>query len=79
MAKGEVQKIKGITGRVGRPETVYVRELEFKTFYEFPNVGDAKMLYIATDEDIIYRYDEELMGYIPLGSDWQDIEFIECV
>ena len=31
-----------------------IRELEFKSHYEFPSIGDPLLLYIATDEHMMY-------------------------
>lgn len=40
---------------------------EYKTHLEFPNVGQANMIYIATDENdgkgLIYRYDVQAHKY----------------
>ena len=67
-----------LSGTVEKPETVYVRELEFDTRFNFPNVGDPKTLYIATDENAIYRWDNNNTRYerVGTGNDWHDIEII---
>lgn len=66
-----------ISGNIGRARTVYVRELEFDTRFNFPNIGDGKTLYIATDESRIYRFDEEKRRYECIGADWHEIELID--
>lgn len=77
--KGNIKRISKISGNVARPETVYVRELDFKSRFEFPSVGDGQTLYIATDEDMIYRFDETSLTYKKLSSDWREIEMIEGI
>lgn len=76
---GNIGEKKSVTGNVARPETVYVRELDFKSRFEFPSVGDGQTLYIATDENMIYRFDEIRLAYERLGSNWREIEMIEGV
>ena len=43
-------------------------ELNFATHMDFPNIGDPNMLYVATDENVIYRWDANKMVYISLNS-----------
>lgn len=47
--------------------------------YEFPNVGQEKDLYVAREENKIYRWDEEELKYYSLtsGSDYTDIKIID--
>lgn len=77
--KGNVKRVSNISGKVARPETVYIRELDFKSRFEFPSVGDNKTLYIATDENMIYRFDETSLTYKKLSSDWREIGMIEGI
>ena len=67
-----------VEGVVEKAQTVYVTELEFKTYKEFPAVGEADKLYIATDEDTIYRFDTELLVYKVVGGNPADIKEIHC-
>lgn len=53
-------------------------EISFKSYKEFPNIGNAEKLYIATDENAIYRWDSEENVYICIGRDWEDISEIHC-
>jgi hypothetical protein len=69
--KGAVQ------GRLRNPEKVYVKELFFSTHYEFPAIGEGDKLYIATDENASYRYDENDHAYYCVGRDYNDIEAIQ--
>lgn len=67
-----------VNGKIERPETVYVRELRFSNHYEFPNVGDPLCLYIAVDENKIFHYDENTHTYNCVGSNYEDIDAIQC-
>lgn len=39
---------------IGESEHESNDELVFQNHYEFPNMGQSNMLYIATDENVIY-------------------------
>ena len=67
-----------IQGIVDKPNTVYIKELEFRTHNEFPEVGEADKQYIATDEDTVYRFDKELGEYRIIGSNPANIKEIFC-
>ena len=67
-----------ISGGVERAKTVYVKELAFRSYKEFPAVGNSAMLYIATDEGAIYRFDDETNTYACIGRDYTEIEAIQC-
>lgn len=56
-------------------------ELTFSTHLEFPNLGDQNTLYIATDENVIYRWDPKKMIYVSLNSviDINDIQVIQGI
>lgn len=54
-----------------------VEELHFSTHFDFPNVGEANKLYIATDEDKVYYWKES--HYVALAtSEMEDIAEINC-
>lgn len=42
------------------------RELVFNNHYEFPSVGDSNMLYIATDENVIYYWNKT--NYVAIAN-----------
>lgn len=46
----------------------YVNQLVFATYLEFPNIGDVETLYIATDEDTMYIYNDNTQSYIAITS-----------
>lgn len=51
--------------------------VEFNSRLNFPNVGNDSTLYVATNENKIYRYDS-VNQYTVIGSDWNDIDLIDC-
>lgn len=64
--------VKGtVNGAVSQAKSVIVKEIEFGNKAEFPAKGYHKYLYIALDEDKIYRWDDE-KGYVILGSEIAD-------
>lgn len=76
--RGKLDNNEEINGKIGIPETIYVRELRFANHYEFPNVGDPQCLYIATDENKTFYYDENTHTYNCVGSNYEDIDAIQC-
>lgn len=68
---GSLRDTGRVSGIVGRANTVYVRELEFSARADFPAAGDSQNLYIATDEDSVYRWDSD--GYIKLSGESQNV------
>lgn len=60
-----------IGGAVSQAKSVIVKEIEFGNKSEFPARGYHKYLYVALDEDKIYRWDDE-KGYVILGSEIDD-------
>ena len=73
-----VNKINNIDGNINIPSKVYVKELEFKNHYEFPSIGDVNILYVAIDENRIYRYDDSTHTYECVSSDYNEIDSIQC-
>ena len=57
MITGAVSKTGAITGKVLLAEEAAVTELTFSNRLEFPNIGQPGKLYIATDENAVYRFD----------------------
>jgi hypothetical protein len=66
-----------IRANLRNPDKVYVKELFFSNHYEFPAIGESDKLYIATDENAQYRYDELDHAYHCVGRDPEDIEAIQ--
>lgn len=55
-----------------------LEQILFSTKLEFPNTGDSSLLYVATDENKIYRWDNNSMVYKVVGSDYNEIKTINC-
>ena len=51
---------------------------EFKSRFDFPNIGNSNTLYVALNENKIYRFDVNHSSYVVVGSDWNDIDLIDC-
>ena len=68
-----------VSGQIGKAQSVYVRELEFKNRFEFPSIGRSDMLYIALDEKAVYIFDGEKNVYHCIGRDYREIEIIQGI
>lgn len=55
----------------------YTESLVFNIHNEFPNIGDSSKLYIATDENKIYRWDSDTNTYILISGEGSDFNVIE--
>lgn len=71
---GKVTSGGTVTGAVSKAENVNVSELHFSNRYEFPNIGESGMLYIASDENAVYRFDEKQNVYALVGVGFDTIE-----
>lgn len=49
---------------------------EKDSVYEFPNTGRDGVLYIAKDENSLYRWDSQENKYFCVGNDWTVIKCI---
>lgn len=49
----------------------------YVTHYEFPNRGKEAALYIATEENKVYRWDQDTATYYCVGSNYEDIKIID--
>lgn len=75
---GTAQSVSVVGGNIEKPETVYVRELCFKEYREFPAVGKDGFLYVATDENAVYRFDVDSLTYVCVGRE-NKLNTIQCV
>lgn len=48
----------------------------YATHYEFPNIGKQNTIYIATEENKTYRWDESERKYYCIGANYDDIKVI---
>lgn len=77
--RGKVSGNQTTRGNIGKAETVIVKELTFNNRFEFPSIGKSGLMYVATDENKTYRFDEETLTYYCIGSDYNEIEEIICI
>ena len=52
--------------------------VEFENYFQFPDPGNEQTLYVALDENRIYRYVASSRIYKVVGSDWNEIDIIDC-
>ena len=76
---GNINGAGSVSGQIGKAQSVYVRELEFKNRFEFPNIGKTDMLYIALDEKAVYIFDGEHNVYHCIGRDYREIDVIQGI
>ena len=57
-------------------EQLGLSEIIFDYSNQLPNVGNSKCLYIATKENKIYIWNEEIQKYHIIGSDYNEISVI---
>ena len=60
-----------INGGIQKTSSTIVKEVEFNNRFEFPTKGYHRYLYVALDENKLYRWDEG-KGYVPLCSEIND-------
>lgn len=76
---GNIQSFDTLKGDIEKPTGGGTKnEISFKSYKEFPNIGNAEKLYVATDENAIYRWDGEENVYICIGRDNENISAIQC-
>lgn len=68
-----------IAGNISKAENIYVTELIFSNHFEFPAIGEENKLYIAKDENAIYRFDKIDNIYIRLSRDYTEINIIQGI
>ena len=76
---GKIGGLGSVSGQIGKAQSVYVRELEFKNRFEFPSIGKVDMLYIALDEHKTYILDIQTPHYVCVGADYREIEVIQGI
>lgn len=76
---GNINGAGSVSGQIGKAQSVYVRELEFKNRFEFPSIGKSDMIYVATDEHAAYIFDGEHNVYHCIGRDYREIDVIQGI
>lgn len=69
----DLSSISGLTETSSTPNIIEETPLvsgggEYNTAEEFPEIGRSDAIYIAKDENILYRWDEDSTSYIPISS-----------
>ena len=77
--KGSVKANGQILGGVQKTASTIVKELTFNNRFEFPSIGRSDLMYVATDENRTYRFDEDSLTYYCIGSDYNEIEVIQGI
>lgn len=52
--------------------------IQAKTRRDLPTLGTKNGVYFVIDENATYRWDDELLQYIPCGRDYTEIRIINC-
>lgn len=76
---GIVGNTETVNGDISKAENVYVKELIFKNYFEFPSIGETDKLYIAKDNNATYRFDDKSNAYVCIGRDYTEIEVIQGI
>lgn len=50
----------------------------YNTLIDFPSVGRPNVLYVCKLENKTYRWDDDNVKYYVVGSDYADIDVINC-
>lgn len=51
--------------------------LQANTFLEFPNIGDARFLYVDKEKNKTYRWNSDDLKYYCIGSDYEAIQIVD--
>ncbi len=74
---GSISGNGAVDGNVEKADNIYVKETEFKSRFEFPNIGKDNMIYVAKDEHKMYMFNSDTLNYEVIGSDYNEIEIIQ--
>lgn len=76
---GRIEPFATLQGNIDKPSGGSPKsEICFNSYKEFPNIGNPEKLYIATDENAIYRWDSKENVYICIGREQDEISEIQC-
>ena len=51
--------------------------IQANTFLEFPNIGDARFLYVDKEKNKTYRWNSDDLKYYCIGSDYEAIQIVD--
>lgn len=86
--RSELQKQKSVSGLINQNDSIkgsiIFNSLQLGSNsiitkpnkYEFPSIGAQDVLYIATDENKVYRWDDTELKYFVVGTNYEDIKII---
>lgn len=64
---------------VGSGTEVVAQQIhKYSSLQVFPIQGQSEHLYIAEDENAIYQWSEELLDYVAVGRDYEEVDAIDC-
>ena len=69
------EKLHGEIG-FGMERIISGKAVQVKNRHELLNLGDSDAVYFITDENAVYRWDEENLKYYCCGRDYNGIELI---
>lgn len=55
---------------------VVLKSHSYASRFEFPNIGNAAILYVDEDSNRVYRWDSGSSTYCCIGSDYSEIKII---
>lgn len=50
--------------------------MTYQNHFIFPGIGKENIIYIDQDNNSVYRWDDENVKYYRVGSNYEDIQFI---
>lgn len=68
-----------IVGSTNPATSIYVQQVIFSTYADFPAVGESNKLYIDTSGEETYRYDEATSTYKCVGNDYNNVTAIQSI
>ena len=77
LVSGSIGGNGAVDGNVEKADNIYVKETEFKSRFEFPNISKDNMIYVAKDEHKMYMFNSDTLNYEVIGSDYNEIEIIQ--
>lgn len=72
----ETDDIKVEVDNVNRTIKATLRQIQYNSKLEFPNVGSENLIYIDKSENATYRWDSETLSYVCVGRDYTEIGII---
>lgn len=58
-------------------EQASVAVKSYTSLMNFPTIGETEYLYVDVTNNKSYRWDDDNLKYICIGSDWEQIEVVD--